>query len=155
MDLLIISLPFIASFAVSSKCPTRKNSGNLVKATPPSYVFGIMWSLLYLAIGYSWYLIRQDDPNTIMGIKISDILFIINLVAINSWLYFYNCNNDKKSSLYTFMVAITTTIMLISYSNMYMKNKSWWQYMLLIPYLVWLLFAQQLNFHDLEKSVKN
>lgn len=28
-------------------------------------------------------------------------------------------------------------------SNMYMKNKSW------------LLFAQQLNFHDLEKSVKN
>lgn len=155
MDLLVIPVPFIASAITSFKCPTRKDSGNLVKATPPGYVFGVMWSLLYLAIGYSWYLTRQDDPNTLIGLKVSDILFIINLVAINSWLYFYNCEGDKRAALYTFLVAITTTIMLISYSSMYIRNGSWWQYMLLIPYLVWLLFAQQLNFHDLEKSVVN
>lgn len=151
MDKVFVILPILFSSLVSSQCPTKKNSGSILKATPPSYVFGIVWSVLYICIGYSWWLIRSHDQNSLFGIKIADALFIVNQLAINLWLYYYNCRNDKRSALYTFLVAIATTIMIIIYGILYLKNQSWWSYMLMVPYLVWLLFAQQLNFHILEK----
>lgn len=151
MDKVVIILPMLFSFIMSFLCPIKKNSGTILNATPPSYIFGIVWPILYLCIGYSWWLIGGNDSNTILSIKISTILFMVNLIAINLWLYFYNCKNDKRSALYTFLVAIATTIMIIIYTILYLKNHKWWSYMLMVPYLVWLLFAQQLNFHILEK----
>lgn len=111
-----------------------------------------MWTMLYLSIGWTWYITWGNDPNRIFGIKVTDVLFIVNLVAMNMWLYLFNCNNNKKYALYTFLVAITTVISLIVYVAKYLKGGKWWNYIILVPYLVWLMFAQQLNFHILESE---
>ena len=153
--MLVIFLPMLMSFITSYFCPTKRGSGSLVQSRPPPFVFGVVWPTLYLMIGYSWFLTRANDPNEIYGLKVTDILYLLNQVSINLWLYYYNCQNDKKSALYTFLLAIATTFGMLFYSFLYQKFNQWWTFMLLIPYLVWLLFAQQLNFHEVEKSSIN
>lgn len=150
MSFLVVFVPYIMSLFTNMACPMVKDAGINVKARPPGYVFGIAWTILYAMIGISWFITRASDPNKFMGIKVSDLLYIANQVSINAWLYYYNCKDDKKMALYTYLPAIATTIAIILYNILFQKY--WWTYLLLIPYFVWLLFAQQLSFHEVEKT---
>ena len=57
-NLLIIILPLIIGFIVGqlSKPGPWYFKLNKPELTPPSYVFGIAWSILYILIGISYYL---------------------------------------------------------------------------------------------------
>jgi tryptophan-rich sensory protein len=136
-DKLIIFIPLISGFVVGYFCGPEKNTGKSLPATPPPYIFGIVWTMLYLLIGYSWYITRRIKP-----IFITDLLFIINTFLSIKWLLLFGCLNLKKYSLYCMILLIASTIILILYSFKYSLLGA----CLLVPYLSWLLFAQQLNY---------
>jgi len=53
---LYLVIPLIAVNSVALLFPISKTSGQNVWFRPPPYVFAIVWPLLLLLIGYSWYL---------------------------------------------------------------------------------------------------
>jgi len=108
--------------------------------TPPNYVFGIVWTLLYAMIATSGWLIWQSNHEGLFQVK---CLFLIQLIFNLSWtpLFFYF--HLTGVSLVWMAVIILMTLYLI----VKLIKVVQWASMLLIPYLLWLLLACQLNYY--------
>ena len=124
-------LPGLIGFAVSGICSFSKRESNSIGIAPPSYVFGIVWPLLYAIIGYAWI---SEYKN-----KYVDIVFFINAVFSGIWLYVFNCKNNKRLSLYIILIIIATSLMMIQTSTQLINR------ILLCLYTTWLLFAMLMN----------
>ena len=140
---LIISifLPFLASviggFFTTSSVSTWYL--DLIKPSfnPPSWVFGPVWTLLYLLMGVSLYLvwIKKFDKNafTFFGIQ-------LGLNALWSFLFF----GIKFPSFAFIEIIFLWVAILITIIYFYRINKT--SAYLLIPYILWVSFAAILNF---------
>ena len=126
-----ILLPAIIGFTISRLCKFSKTQSKSIRIAPPGFVFGIVWPILYIIIGYSW---MTEYKN-----KYVDIVFLINAVSSGLWLYLFNCRNNKRLSLYLMLVIIATSLMMILTSKQ-LLNK-----ILLCCYTTWLLFAMLMN----------
>ncbi len=139
---LIISilLPFLVSvigglFTVSSVSTWYVT---LIKPSfnPPNWIFGPVWTILYLMMGISLYLvwIKKYD-------KSAFILFGIQLVLNALWsILFFGI----KSPLYAFIEIIFLWVaILLTIIYFYKINKT--SAYLLIPYILWVSFASVLN----------
>ena len=98
---------------------------------PPSYVFGIVWPILYVIMAFVSF--RVAD-------KIA-LIFIIQLIfnAAWSWLFFY----------FHFPVVALIDIAILIYLNqkilLIINKESRILFYLYLPYLIWLFFAAFLN----------
>ena len=90
ISILKLILPFTLGTVSANLFPIKK-AGENIPFRPEPYVFRIVWPILYILIGYSWFL---NDNNNI------DILFLILNISLNSWLYFYNIRMDKNFAIY-------------------------------------------------------
>lgn len=104
---------------------------------PPNWVFGPVWTILYLMIGISLYLVWIKKLN-----KTAFIIFIIQLFLNALWsILFFGI----RSPLYAFIEIILLWIaILITIIYFYRINKI--SAYLLIPYILWVSFAAVLNF---------
>jgi tryptophan-rich sensory protein len=127
---IFLVIPFFAVNSVAFFFPIAKTSGQEVWFRPPSYVFAIVWPLLLLFIGYSWYL----RP------KLSYYYAFLTLL-LSSWsiLWAYS----KLYSLFNIIISLFFTLYLIFLK--YSKKSSY----LLIPLFLWLSFASVLNFYSI------
>ena len=101
------------------------------KLNPPSYVFGIVWPILYIFMMLSSYLTYK---------KVFSI-FIIQLFfnAVWSWLFFrFQMPLVALLDIYL-LIAINIFIL----NLMYQENKL--AFFLFIPYVMWISFASYLN----------
>ena len=101
------------------------------KLNPPSYVFGIVWPILYILMMVSAILAHK---------KIFSI-FIIQLFfnAAWSWLFFrFQMPLEALLDIYL-LIALNIYILIL----MYKENKI--AFFLYIPYVVWISFASYLN----------
>ena len=106
---------------------------SLIKSSlnPPSFVFGIVWPVLYVLMGIIAYKLAH---------KIAPI-FIMQLVlnAAWSWLFFY------FHAPFIALLDIGLLIYLNQRILMIIKKESGVLYFLYLPYILWLLFAAFLN----------
>ena len=105
----------------------------LIKSSlnPPSFVFGIVWPILYVLMGIIAYKLAH---------KIAPI-FIMQLVlnAAWSWIFFY------FPAPFIALLDIALLIYLNQKILMVIKEESGSLYFLYLPYVLWLLFAAFLN----------
>ena len=108
---------------------------------PPGSIFGIVWPILYIMMGIALYLILDCySPSDEWYLAIS--LFVIQLVLNLSWSYVFFTKQDPKGAL-----AILISLIVMLSATMYMFSKiSQTATFLLLPYLLWLLFAFYLNY---------
>ena len=136
-NLLIIIIPLIIGFVIGqlSKPGEWYFKLNKPKLTPPSYVFGIAWSILYILIGISYYLALKDRSIEYWIIPV--IHLILNYVY-TPLIFIYK--RLLESAILTTLILITAIIVMIlfySYGNIISA-------LLLIPYIIWLSFANYL-----------
>lgn len=104
--------------------------------SPPGIVFPIAWSILYLLMGISFYMVSKEKFN-----KKTNIWFISQLIVNYIWPFlFFKLNLYVFSSLWIVLMIYLVINMLINFYN----NKKIAGY-LQIPYFIWLLFALYLN----------
>ena len=105
----------------------------LIKSSlnPPSFVFGIVWPILYVLMGFIAYKLAH---------KIAPI-FIMQLVlnAAWSWIFFY------FHAPFIALLDIGLLIYLNQRILMIIKKESGALYFLYLPYVLWLSFAAFLN----------
>lgn len=114
---------------------------NRAALTPPNYVFPIAWSILYAAIGACGCLIwRAPSFPQLNAIK---ILYVIQLILNWSWtpLFFHYHLSGFSIIILVFMDILVGTIIWLSYRKI--RSVS----LMMIPYLLWILFASYLNFY--------
>lgn len=136
-----ILLPFVASaiggfFTVSSVSSWYVT---LVKPSfnPPSWIFGPVWSILYLLMGISLYLVWVKKEDLKVFLIFGTQLFLNVLWSI---LFF-----GLQAPLFAFVEIILLWIaILVTIIYFYKLNKV--SAYLLVPYILWVSFAAVLNF---------
>ena len=104
---------------------------NKSELNPPSYVFGIVWPVLYVLMMISAYLAH----NKIYGI------FIIQLVFNAAWSWLFFRFQMPLISLIDIYLLIALNLYITAL--MYKENKL--AFILFIPYVLWISFASYLN----------
>lgn len=105
--------------------------------SPPGFIFGIVWTILYILMGVSYGILDTKD---LVDEKINKIYYpqlIVNLI----WpILFFVCKWRLLSAIWIIILAILIIKMIIEF---YRKNNL--SAYLQIPYLLWTLFATYLN----------
>ena len=108
--------------------------------TPPGYLFGPVWSLLYLTMGVAAWLVWKRAG--FAGARIALILFIAQL-ALNgmwSWIFF----GLHKPGIAFAEILVLWGMILGTLIAFWQKSPP--AGILLTPYLIWVSFAAVLNF---------
>lgn len=104
----------------------------------PAVVFPIVWSILYLLMSISCYVISESDDK-----KKSSALIIygIQLVVNSLWsLIFFGFGAYLFSFIWILLLIVLVIAMMVSFYKISKKSA-----LLQIPYLLWLIFAAYLN----------
>ena len=105
--------------------------------SPPSYLFPIVWSILYLLIGASYYIYRKNNNDDSLTIKLYYIQLILNYL----WsIIFFTLKLRTLAVIWIIVLAITIIYLMIRF---YKEERT--SFYLLIPYILWVLFATYLN----------
>ena len=141
--LLSITLPFLAggigSAFTTAAIPTWYANLNKPVFTPPGWVFGPAWSILYILMGIAFYLVWSKT--NFKGYQTALIFFVVQLVLNALWsiLFF-----GLKQPLYALLEIIVLWVaILLTLIPFYKIDKT--AGLLLIPYLAWVTFAAILN----------
>ena len=107
--------------------------------TPPEYIFGIVWPLLYISLvifGYNLYKVESSKSITRLY-----IIYSVKMLLNWSWIYiFFNLRMTLIALVVlVFIVSINSVIIL---GLIKLHNKNWY---IIIPYFLWICFALYLN----------
>ena len=116
---------------------------NLAKPAlnPPSWVFGPVWTLLYILMGVAAYLVwRKGIKNK--AVQLTLAIFIFQLFLNSFWsLLFFGIHNPGVA--FTEILSLWFAISALILASFQVSKLSAY---LLIPYLLWVSFASYLNF---------
>lgn len=144
---LILSLIIPNAVGILSSLVTMPAVGNWYTTiakpswTPPGWVFGPVWTVLYTLMGVSLYLVWRD------GVQKSDIRkgliwFDVQLGLNFLWsLAFFGL----KSPGLAFAVIIGLWIAIVVTMGIFWELKKKVSVVLLVPYILWVSFALALN----------
>ncbi len=133
MKQLIIFIPFILGLLTSSKPDKWYSQLKKPSYVPPSYVFGIVWPILYLCIGTAYYIALKQKSWKYWFIPILHLIFNFSYS-----ISLFRFNQLRESMLICFMTWITGIIVTYLF---YTYDRSLLSVYLMIPYLLWLTFA--------------
>jgi tryptophan-rich sensory protein len=107
--------------------------------TPPPWLFGPVWSLLYAMIAVSGWLVWRSEGWS--GARLALTVFSAQLVlnALWSWLFF-GLQRPDLALIDIVLLEATILWMVVLFWPI-----SWLAGALLLPYLVWVAFATALN----------
>ncbi len=107
--------------------------------TPPMAVFPIVWTVLYILMGFSSYLIYKSDSE---NKKSTLTVYAAQLIVNFAWTcVFFGMQNYKAALLIVlFLIFIVAAMIFLFYKIS--KKSAYIQ----IPYLIWLCFASYLNY---------
>ena len=100
--------------------------------SPPGIIFPIVWTILYIIMGYSFY--KQNEQNK--------TIYYTQLIVNGLWSIFFFV---FKWYLFSFIwIILLILLVIIMIKEFYKVNKL--SGLINIPYLIWLIFAAYLSF---------
>ena len=107
--------------------------------TPPNYLFGVVWSILYTMIAISGWAIWHGKYKKIRQLK---TLYIVQLIFNWAWSpIFFTYHLTGLALIWIFLIiGMVFFIILKTYKKLKLIS------LLFIPYFLWLSFAAYLNF---------
>ena len=113
--------------------PITKDVGNNVSFRPPGYVFAIVWPILLILLGISWFVRRN------MGFFINSIYTLL-VFLLSIWFVLYNSN--KYYGFIDIIICFLISLYLFLYN---IKKFNKYASLPLLPLIFWLIFASILN----------
>lgn len=109
------------------------NTLNKPPLSPPGILFPIVWTILFILMGISVYLVRED--------KESVKYYFIQLIVNALWTpIFFGLNAYLLAFIWLVILIVLVVIMLDKFKEINMTSVY-----LNIPYIIWLVFALYLN----------
>ena len=108
---------------------------------PPSWLFGVVWPILYLLLGYSSYLIWNSTNVNMSTKQFYLFLYAIQVILVMAWWPYFVYYPEKFFATVTLILlaifALIITILFFPINNI--------AGYCLIPYVIWLSFASLLT----------
>ena len=139
--LIPVAVGAVSGFFTSSEIPGWYQTINKPTWNPPSWLFGPVWTTLYVMMGVALFLIWKSDASQSVK-KTAIILFATQLVLNFFWSFiFFNQHQIGWAvvEIITMWIFILLTIFAFAPIN---KIAAW----LLVPYISWVSFATILNY---------
>jgi tryptophan-rich sensory protein len=116
---------------------------SLVKPSfnPPSWLFGPVWTLLYILMGISLFLVIMEGRKG-RDVRIPLVLFAIQLILNTIWSFAFFGLESPISGLLVILLLLVFIVATIMAFYPVRKAAAW----LLFPYLLWVSFATVLNY---------
>lgn len=133
----LILAPLVGG-SVSGLVSNVKDASSLrrPRLSPPDWVFGPVWTILYLMMGYAANIVASSSSGKV------PVIFWIQLALNLIWSPIYFKKRDPKLAfkvISALWVSIVLTIIEFNKVNAFAAK-------LLVPYLAWVTFATYLNF---------
>ncbi len=132
-------LPIVGGSLVGLIISGYMNYGDMVKPplSPPSYIFPIVWTILYILMGVSYFIATKDKEND----KDLNQIYLLQLFVNLFWPIIFFVLKMYFTAFFWIILLIILVIIMIK--ELLKNNKI--SGCLQIPYLIWLLFATYLN----------
>ena len=135
----------IITIAIGSAPALFINIGDVYKSlekpplSPPGIVFPIVWTILFILMGISIYRIVRTNN---FGVDSLKKLYFVQLIVNAFWTpIFFGLELFGFAFIWLILLLILVVIMTVKFH--YIDKVSAY---LLIPYIIWLIFAGYLNF---------
>ncbi len=135
----------IGSFFTISAIPTWYVALQKPLLNPPGWIFGPVWTILYLLMGISLWLIWKSDAKDLpaqAGKKKALWLFLAQLVLNAIWSPLFFGGQSIGGALAVIVLLWASIVLTIFVFTKISKTAAW----LLVPYILWVSFATYLNF---------
>jgi len=105
--------------------------------SPPGYIFPIVWSILYLLMGLSYLIFKNNNNYT----KKESTIYYLQLGVNLLWTIFFFVLKWRLFSIFWTILLLLLVIYLVKLFYEKTKLSSY----LNIPYIIWLIFATYLT----------
>jgi len=141
--ILSITLPLvlgaIAGMFTSESVPDWYSTLNRPSFNPPDSIFGPVWTILYILMGISFFVIWKQEGSKARNLAIS--IFFLQLLLNFAWSFiFFYFNMIGLALVEITLLWFSIILMLV----LFYKIKPMATY-INIPYLLWVTFAAVLN----------
>ncbi len=106
---------------------------------PPNWLFGPVWTLLYLLMGISVYLIWKQPASSVRNTALT--FFVIQFVLNFCWSILFFNQHQLGWALVEIIVMWVAILVTIIWFGKLSSVAAW----LLVPYILWVSFASLLN----------
>lgn len=132
-------IPIVGGALVGLIISGYMNYGDMVKPplSPPSYIFPIVWTILYILMGISYFIATKDKEND----KELNQIYILQLLVNFFWPIIFFVLKMYFTAFFWIILLLILVIIMIKELLKINKISGYLQ----IPYLMWLLFATYLN----------
>ncbi|MHA3066242.1 TspO/MBR family protein [Lacticaseibacillus saniviri] len=137
---VVVEMIGILSGVLAGDIKTHYLALNLPIFSPPAAVFGPVWTILYLMIGISGYLVLNDSASRATT-RTNFWLFVSQLILNFCWSIVFFGGNQYFIGLIIIILLDAVVIMCIRSFKPVNRVAAY----LLVPYLLWLLFATYLT----------
>ncbi len=137
--LLPLSLGAIAGMFTAQAVPEWYATLNRPSFNPPNWIFGPVWTTLYLILGFSFFLIWKQERSILRNQAI--LIFMVQMALNFGWSFLFFFYHQIGFALIEIILLLGVILGMII---MFYKIKPLAAY-LNIPYLLWVTFASILN----------
>lgn len=109
---------------------------------PPNWLFGPVWTILYIMIGISAYLVWQQRSKSINYIN-AEYAYFLQLLFNLSWSIVFFGLHQILAALIVIIALWLSIVANIFFFSKVNRVAAW----LLVPYLLWVTFASILNLY--------
>jgi tryptophan-rich sensory protein len=140
---LFLAIPFLLAFLGQLLAGPMPNAWydqlNKPSFNPPAWLFGPVWTLLYISMGLAAWLVWRDRKNHQVAFPLA--VFLIQLLINVSWSpVFFGLQNPGLALVVIIVLWLAILITTIAFFRV--SRLAGW---LMIPYLGWVSFATVLN----------
>lgn len=136
---LTVVLGAVGGLVTAAEIPVWYAGLNKPAFNPPNWLFGPVWTMLYLLMGISCFLVWKL-PVTVQRNK-ALALFIIQFVLNFCWSFIFFGMHELGWALIEMGILWMAILLTIIHFSKLSKTAAW----LLVPYIAWVSFAFILN----------
>ncbi|ADG23517.1 TPA: tryptophan-rich sensory protein [Legionella pneumophila] len=133
------AIGFFLGMLTQANIPSWYEGLNKSGLTPPGPVFSIVWSILYALLAITGWVLWCSRNES----EMRSVFYLYSVQMLMNWAWiplFFVLHWTGLGFLWILVMASLTGLLILS-----LKNKKESIAILLLPYLVWLLFAAYLN----------
>ncbi len=139
--LVCLLVGFLASIATQSSVNTWYTTLEKPFFTPPNYLFGPVWTVLYVLMGISAGIVWSRGLHHIW-VKTALYHFVFQLLFNALWSVVFFSLQEVFWALLTIITLIVLILLTIKWFKVVNNTAAY----LLIPYAIWVIYAMALNF---------
>jgi translocator protein len=138
--LLPLAVGGLSGYLTTANIPTWYASLTKPSFNPPNYLFGPVWTILYIMMGYALYLITQTEFNKPYKNR-TYIYWGLQMILNFFWsILFFHFHQIDIALVEIVLLWASILLTILSFAKI--NKKAAW---LMVPYISWVSFATLLN----------